>query len=216
MAWVCVEPSRFRTSDNSDERFHVQQDVRHVRTFHRTSRTCTGKSAWHSSNANPTRRAGQIPPATPGRVLITHSSAGKCGKRLVFCDARSSAEKLGASLNRLGVRTFVSHTSLSASERRHADIVVDAFGKQRDLLAVIAVNKSKSKRQLTASAARCDPARCGPNVACYPRFDVCAAAGDGGAGPSTEATALPGRQCHRCPVPNPKGSRRSARSRCPT
>src|SRR3979411_1243230 len=75
MAWVCAEPSRFRTSDNSDERFHVQRDVRRVRTSHRTSRNGTGKSAWHSSNANPARRAGQILPVTHDSVL-THSSAG--------------------------------------------------------------------------------------------------------------------------------------------
>jgi hypothetical protein len=64
-AWVCAEPPRFRTSDNLDERFHAQQGVRHVRTFHRTFRTCTDKSAWHSSNTNPARRAGQIPTPTP-------------------------------------------------------------------------------------------------------------------------------------------------------
>ena len=75
MAWVCAEPSRFRTSDNSDERFHVQRDVRHARTSHRTSRNDTGKSAWHSSNANPVRRAGQTLPAMLGSVLA-HSSAG--------------------------------------------------------------------------------------------------------------------------------------------
>ena len=54
-------------------------------------------------------------------------------KRLVFCDSRSSAEKLGASLNQLGVRTFVSHASLSASERRHAET---AFSEERDCVIV--------------------------------------------------------------------------------
>ena len=54
-------------------------------------------------------------------------------KRLVFCDSRSSAEKLGASLNQLGVRTFVSHASLSASERRHAEA---AFAEERDCVIV--------------------------------------------------------------------------------
>jgi hypothetical protein len=80
MAWVCAEPSRFRTSDNSDERFHVQRDVRHVRTSHRTSRNDTGKLAWHSSNANPARRAGQMQPAMPGSVLA-HSSGGNARVR---------------------------------------------------------------------------------------------------------------------------------------
>jgi ATP-dependent helicase Lhr and Lhr-like helicase len=54
-------------------------------------------------------------------------------KRLVFCDSRSSAEKLGASLNQLGVRTFLSHASLSASERRHAEA---AFAEERDCVIV--------------------------------------------------------------------------------
>jgi hypothetical protein len=71
MAWVCAEPSRSRTSDNSDERFHVQQDVRHARTSHRTFRNDTGKSAWHSS---PARRVGQILPAMHGSILA-HSNA---------------------------------------------------------------------------------------------------------------------------------------------
>ncbi len=54
-------------------------------------------------------------------------------KRLVFCDSRSSAEKLGAALNQLGVRTFVSHASLSASERRQAET---AFAEERDCAIV--------------------------------------------------------------------------------
>jgi hypothetical protein len=81
MAWVCAEPFRSRTSDNSDERFHVQRDVRHARTSHRTSRNDTGKSAWHSSNANPARRAGQILPTMPGSELA-HSSAGNARVRV--------------------------------------------------------------------------------------------------------------------------------------
>lgn len=56
MVWVCAEPSRFRTSGKADGRFHVQQDARHARTSHRTFRTCTGMSAWFSSNENPARR----------------------------------------------------------------------------------------------------------------------------------------------------------------
>ncbi len=54
-------------------------------------------------------------------------------KRLVFCDSRSSAEKLGAALNQLGVRTFVSHASLSASQRRQAEA---AFSEERDCAIV--------------------------------------------------------------------------------
>lgn len=54
-------------------------------------------------------------------------------KRLVFCDSRSSAEKLGAGLNELGTRTFVSHASLSAGERRQAEA---AFAEERDCVIV--------------------------------------------------------------------------------
>lgn len=54
-------------------------------------------------------------------------------KRLVFCDSRSTAEKLGAGLNQLGIRTFVSHASLSAAERRHAEA---AFAEEKDCVIV--------------------------------------------------------------------------------
>lgn len=54
-------------------------------------------------------------------------------KRLVFCDSRSTAEKLGSSLNQLGVRTYVSHASLSASERKAAEA---AFAEERDCVIV--------------------------------------------------------------------------------
>jgi ATP-dependent Lhr-like helicase len=54
-------------------------------------------------------------------------------KRLVFCDSRTTAEKLGSGLHELGVRTFVSHASLSASARRHAE---SAFAEERDCVIV--------------------------------------------------------------------------------
>lgn len=64
-------------------------------------------------------------------IVIARLHRGE--KRLVFCDSRSSAEKLGAALNQMGVRTFVSHASLSASERRHAEA---AFAEERDCVIV--------------------------------------------------------------------------------
>ncbi|RZS57949.1 DEAD/DEAH box helicase [Sphaerotilus mobilis] len=64
-------------------------------------------------------------------IVISRLHRGE--KRLVFCDSRSSAEKLGAGLRELGVRTFVSHASLSASERRHAEA---AFAEERDCVIV--------------------------------------------------------------------------------
>jgi ATP-dependent Lhr-like helicase len=64
-------------------------------------------------------------------IVISRLHRGE--KRLVFCDSRSSAEKLGSGLRELGVRTFVSHASLSASERRHAE---SAFAEERDCVIV--------------------------------------------------------------------------------
>jgi len=64
-------------------------------------------------------------------IVISRLHRGE--KRLVFCDSRSSAEKLGSGLRGLGVRTFVSHASLSASERRHAE---SAFAEERDCVIV--------------------------------------------------------------------------------
>lgn len=54
-------------------------------------------------------------------------------KRLVFCDSRSSAEQLSSMLRSKEVRTFVSHASLSASERRQAEA---AFGEEKDCVIV--------------------------------------------------------------------------------
>lgn len=54
-------------------------------------------------------------------------------KRLVFCDSRSSAEQLSNMLRAHEVRTFVSHASLSLSERRQAEA---AFSEERDCVIV--------------------------------------------------------------------------------
>jgi ATP-dependent Lhr-like helicase len=54
-------------------------------------------------------------------------------KRLVFCDSRSSAEQLSSMLREKEVRTFVSHASLSASERKQAET---AFGEEKDCVIV--------------------------------------------------------------------------------
>nr|WP_272956160.1 DEAD/DEAH box helicase [Actinopolymorpha rutila] len=42
-------------------------------------------------------------------------------KRLVFCDSRTQVEDLAVALRRNGVQTFVSHSSLSAAERRQSE-----------------------------------------------------------------------------------------------
>ncbi|HJW55335.1 MAG TPA: DEAD/DEAH box helicase [Burkholderiaceae bacterium] len=54
-------------------------------------------------------------------------------KRLVFCDSRSKVEELAVSLRALNTRTFVSHSSLSASERRLAEA---AFAEEQDCVIV--------------------------------------------------------------------------------
>ncbi len=54
-------------------------------------------------------------------------------KRLVFCDSRSSAEQLSSMLRAREIRTFVSHASLSASERKQAET---AFGEEKDCVIV--------------------------------------------------------------------------------
>jgi ATP-dependent Lhr-like helicase len=54
-------------------------------------------------------------------------------KRLVFCDSRAGVEKIATDLRGRGVRTFVSHSSLSASERKHAE---GAFSQETDCVIV--------------------------------------------------------------------------------
>ncbi|MFD4368664.1 DEAD/DEAH box helicase [Rhodococcus sp. NPDC058521] len=54
-------------------------------------------------------------------------------KRLVFVDSRRLAEELGTLLRRHGITTFVSHSSLSAAERRESE---QAFAEARDCVIV--------------------------------------------------------------------------------
>lgn len=54
-------------------------------------------------------------------------------KRLVFCDSRSSAEAIADGVTRRGTQTFVSHSSLSADERRRTE---QAFAEATDCVIV--------------------------------------------------------------------------------
>ncbi|CAL8971634.1 ATP-dependent RNA helicase RhlE [Tessaracoccus sp. O5.2] len=54
-------------------------------------------------------------------------------KRLVFADSRRTVEQLGVRLGELAVDTYVSHSSLSASERRRSET---AFAEARDCVIV--------------------------------------------------------------------------------
>lgn len=54
-------------------------------------------------------------------------------KRLVFVDSRKLAEELGIALRDRGVETFLSHSSLSATQRRESE---EAFADARDCVIV--------------------------------------------------------------------------------
>lgn len=54
-------------------------------------------------------------------------------KRLVFVDSRRQAEEIGAMLRDNGIETYISHSSLSASERRRSEA---AFADARDTVIV--------------------------------------------------------------------------------
>lgn len=54
-------------------------------------------------------------------------------KRLVFVESRRRAEELGAALRERGVETYISHSSLSAAERRRSEA---AFAEARDTVIV--------------------------------------------------------------------------------
>lgn len=64
-------------------------------------------------------------------LLISRLHRGE--KRLVFCEARAQAEDLAYELRQRGVTTFVSHSSLSADERRQSE---RAFADARDCVIV--------------------------------------------------------------------------------
>jgi ATP-dependent Lhr-like helicase len=64
-------------------------------------------------------------------TVISRLHRGK--KRLVFCDSRSSAERLSSMLRANEIRVFVSHASLSISERRQAEA---AFAEETDCVIV--------------------------------------------------------------------------------
>lgn len=63
--------------------------------------------------------------------VISRLHAGE--KRLVFCEARRKAEELAFELRQRSVTTFVSHSSLSADERRRSE---RAFAEARDCVIV--------------------------------------------------------------------------------
>lgn len=90
-----------------------------------------------------------ISPAVPGGAVVPEITVDSVGgvenaakviaalhageKRLVFVDSRRLAEELGTELRRRGITTFISHSSLSAAERRESE---QAFAEARDCVIV--------------------------------------------------------------------------------
>ena len=64
-------------------------------------------------------------------IVLSSMHAGE--KRLVFCDSRAQVEELATMLREREVNTFVSHSSLSADERRRAE---EAFAEASDCVIV--------------------------------------------------------------------------------
>ena len=99
--------------------------------------------AWFAPSGNRTV-VGSASVSTDADVTIDHvaslenaatviSRLHRGEKRLVFCDSRSSAEQLSSMLRAREMRTFVSHASLSVSERRQAEA---AFAEEKDCVIV--------------------------------------------------------------------------------
>lgn len=68
---------------------------------------------------------------TNAATIIAALHAGE--KRLVFCESRQTVEELGRLLREAGLTTFLSHSSLSADERRRSE---QAFAEARDCVIV--------------------------------------------------------------------------------
>jgi ATP-dependent Lhr-like helicase len=64
-------------------------------------------------------------------TVISRLHSGE--KRLVFCDSRTQVERLATALRGTGVRTYVSHSSLSRDERKRAE---EAFSQGSDCVIV--------------------------------------------------------------------------------
>ncbi len=101
---------------------------------------------WLAGNcANPKRVAYPPPSAqVPAEVQVDYvaslSNAAKVisqlhrgEKRLVFLDSRSGTEELGLLLRNLGIKTFVTHSSLSQEERHRTEA---AFSEESDCVIV--------------------------------------------------------------------------------
>ncbi|MFC8385752.1 DEAD/DEAH box helicase [Nocardia sp. NPDC057272] len=83
------------------------------------------------SNAIPDITVDSVGSVENAAKVISALHAGE--KRLVFVDSRRLAEELGTQLRHRGITTFISHSSLSATERRESE---QAFAEARDCVIV--------------------------------------------------------------------------------
>ena len=72
-----------------------------------------------------------VPTLDSAAVLLSKLYRG--GKRLAFVDSRRQAEELAAMLGQAGIDVYLSHSSLSAEERRRSE---QAFAEARDCVIV--------------------------------------------------------------------------------
>ena len=99
----------------------------------------TGDDARDSVVVSPPAEIGTAPDVRIDRVGTLENAAlvisrlHRGEKRLVFCDSRARSEELASELRARDVQTFVSHSSLSADERRRAEA---AFAEARDCVIV--------------------------------------------------------------------------------
>jgi ATP-dependent Lhr-like helicase len=101
---------------------------------------------WLAGNCKKPKRVSYPPPSAqvPAEVQVDYvaslSNAAKVisqlhrgEKRLVFLDSRSGTEELGLLLRNLGIKTFVTHSSLSQEERHRTEA---AFAEESDCVIV--------------------------------------------------------------------------------
>jgi len=85
--------------------------------------SCSGSSTVVQPPAGPAGEADvtvdHVGHLTNAATVISRLHAGE--KRLVFCDSRARVEELASKLRQTGTETHVSHSSLSADERRRAE-----------------------------------------------------------------------------------------------
>lgn len=86
---------------------------------------CEGRRALvqiapHAGSAQPEVQIDYVGSIENAARVIAVLHAGQ--KRLVFCDSRNRVEQLALHLRAAGVETYVSHSSLSADERRRAEL----------------------------------------------------------------------------------------------